>query len=384
MLARAVQKGDRQLASIPGLAYKQHDGTRRINPPTIVEDLNRLTLPATHLLNRKYYRRHGKGSAVIVASRGCPLTCSYCCVGASSYLGYRRRRVEGVMQEIEMAAKALPIGFVDFEDETLTLDRSWFLKLLQSIRERFGDKGPELRAMNGLFPPSLDEAVVQAMAAAGFKTINLSLGTTSPVQLKRFKRPDIREAFDRALKLAEHYDLEAVGYVIAGGPGQEAQASLEDLIFLAQRKVLAGVSIFYPAPGSHDYDWCASQGLLPQSYAQMRACALPLSQPTTRLEAVTLLRLGRILNFMKYLAGRGEILPPGYPPAEKIADLEDRTALGRMMLSWFLYDGRIRGIDLDGNIYEHRSAARLTAAFREHLERITIAPVGRPGGSVGH
>jgi anaerobic magnesium-protoporphyrin IX monomethyl ester cyclase len=32
--------------------------------------------------------------------------------------------------------------------------------------------------MNGLFPPSLTEAVVRAMRAAGFKTLNLSLGSS--------------------------------------------------------------------------------------------------------------------------------------------------------------------------------------------------------------
>ena len=49
--------------------------------------------------------------------------------------------------------------------------------------------------MNGLYPPSLDEEVICAMQFAGFKTLNLSLGSSSKEQLRRFNRSDVRPAF---------------------------------------------------------------------------------------------------------------------------------------------------------------------------------------------
>ena len=229
--------------------------------------------------------------------------------------------------------------------------------------------------MNGLFPPSLDDHVVSAMRATGFKALNLSLGSASLPQLKRFKRPDIRAAFDQALQLAEKHDLEAVGYVIAAAPFQDAATTLKDLLYLAQRRVLAGVSIFYPAPGSQDYALCAAQGLLPQAYTRMRASALPVSHTTTRTEAVTLLRLGRLVNFMKRLIGRGESLPPPQAPPDTVGQTTDRLALGREVIAWFLYDGVIRGVDADGRVYAHRAAAHLTTMFRDRLKQIEIMPV---------
>jgi hypothetical protein len=234
--------------------------------------------------------------------------------------------------------------------------------------------------MNGLYPPSLNAAVIGAMRAAGFKTINLSLGTSSLSQLKRFNRPDVREGFDRALYFAEVHGLEAVGYIVASAPFQPPETTLEDLLFLAQRRVLAGVSVFYPAPGSKDYRVCAAEGLLPETHALMRASVLPLSHTTTRTEAVTLLRLGRILNFMKQLVGRGETLPHPQPPACAVLPTDDRLALGRELIAWFLYDGKIRGVDPSGKPYEHEIAPHLTSAFLDRLEHIEIMSVA---GSTG-
>ena len=106
------------------------------------------------------------------------------------------------MREIAAAIETHEVGFIDFEDENLSLDRKWFITLLQDIAARFGKHRLELRAMNGLYPPSLDEDVIKSMKAAGFKTLNLALASISKKQLKRFQRSDVRVACDRALNLS--------------------------------------------------------------------------------------------------------------------------------------------------------------------------------------
>ena len=119
--------------------------------------------------------------------------------------------------------------------------------------------------MNGLFPASLDREMVIAMKAAGFKTLNLSLGTTSGAQLKRFRRPNTLSAFENALELAESCGLNAVGYIIVAAPFQNPMDSVDDLLYLASLRTLAGVSVFYPSPGSVDYDLCIQLGILPDT-----------------------------------------------------------------------------------------------------------------------
>jgi radical SAM superfamily enzyme YgiQ (UPF0313 family) len=382
ILAERLRTGS-SLDDVPGIAFRLPGGGCRVNPPAVVA-AGELPLPDHSRIDRRFYRRMGRESTVVVAGRGCPLRCSYCSVGGASALPHRLRPVEDVLSEIAAGVER-GVGFVDFEDENLSLDRGWFLDLLRGLAERFGERALELRAMNGLYPPSLDAGVVDAMAHAGFTALNLSLGSTDPTQLRRFHRPDVRLGFDRALALAERHGLAAVGYIVVGAPHQSAAASVDDLLWLAERRVLAGVSVFYPAPGSRDYETCGELGLLPAAFSRMRSTALPIAHTTSRLESATLLRLGRILNFVKHRIDLGRPLPPPSPTAFDRIDPADREGAGEALLAAFLADGRIRGVTRQGEVYLHAAAAPLAARFVAGLQgRCLRGAVSTTGGAPTH
>ncbi len=362
-LARALL-GSAPPEGIPGLCRRGPEGRPVIVPPATVE-ASRIPAPALDLLPPPPGR--GRGRAVVVAGRGCPMRCSYCCVNAAAGLPWRLRPVAQVLAEIETAVEGHGVRFIDFEDENLTLDRRWFRRLLAGLRTRLAGRGIELRAMNGLFPPSLDAALVAEMAAAGFLALNLALATTDPAQLERFRRPDVAAAFDGALEAAHASGLTAVGYLLVGAPGQDPGASLDDLLWLAPRRVLAAVSVFYPAPGSADWTLCLSRGLLPAAGGALRATALPVEDTTTRLQAVTLLRLARLLNFAKALCDRGIELPAGRERDAKTLPAADRTAAGLRLLSWFFAEARLYGLSPAGAVWEHPVDRELALRFRDGL-----------------
>ncbi|MFH0725235.1 MAG: cobalamin-dependent protein [Pseudomonadota bacterium] len=374
-LARALTSGG-ELSRVPGIVYRKEDGTLHISEPAVMVSLDSHPLPDRNRINNRFYQRGKKGTTVVVTSRGCPMKCSYCALGNRKLTPFRTRSVDAVLTEIGEAVLAHGARFIDFEDENLSFNRSWFLSLLHGISERFGDKKPELRAMNGLFPPTLDDAVAGAMKTAGFNALNLSLGSACPDQLKRFHRPDVRKAFVDALALAEKHGMEAVGYIIVGAPGQYANDSIEDLLFLAGHRVLAGVSVYYPAPASADYETCRQLGLLPQSFSLMRSSALPISHTTTRLETVTLMRLGRIINFMKHLVDRKIAIPrpERFDIASRI-DSGDRETAGIHLLSGFLRDGLIRGLTPEGAVYEHAASGSLIERFLTRLRTVPVKGV---------
>lgn len=376
LLAGALQTGT-DLKHVPGIVFRQADGSLYIDAPAQMPTLDDYPPPAIHLVKHAFYRRHRKAGMIVIGSRGCPMHCSYCCMGAS-FPAYRRRKLESVLNEIETGIRDYDVGFIDFEDENLSLDRKWFMTLLTTMTSRWEPLNLELRAMNGLFPPSLDDRMVAAMKAAGFKTLNLSLGTTCSRQLARFRRPDVTKAVDNALRYAEKYDLEAVCYIIVGAPGQMALDSVEDLLYLCRRKVLAGVSVYYPAPGSYDFETAAAQGLLPAHTLLMRSSAIPISDTTSRLESLTLLRLGRIVNFIKSIVDRNLSIPE---PLALFSDDEiksdDRFELGIRLLQGFLQDGIIRGITPEGKIYEHRTATALTRRFVKGLRTVPIRGISK-------
>ncbi len=371
LLAGAVKSG-KSIESIPGIVFREKDGGIKINEPAVIQNLEKLPFPATGLLEHSFYRRSGTASAVISASRGCPMKCSYCSVGASSFMKYRRRSIDSVLGELEKIINENKAGFIDFEDENLSLDKKWFMTLLDEIKTKFGKSGTELRAMNGLFPSSLDEEMVRLMKEAGFKTLNLSLGSFSSAQLVRFGRPDVRDAFDRALLYAEKYGLDAVGYIIAGAPFQTPDDSVSDILCLSGRRVLAGVSIFYPSPGSSDFGLCDKLGILPEKLSLMRSSAFPVSHTTNRKQAVTLLRLGRILNFMKSLKDSGVEISESSHAAKKEIITGNRTEAGIELLKGFLHDGKIRGFDRSGTVYEHSICNETAGLFVNGIKQTEL------------
>jgi len=374
-LADALFKGGR-LASVPGIALRQADGTYSTRPAVYTTALNRLPLPALDLVRERYYARKGRATLVVTASRGCPMTCSYCCMGAHSRIPYRRRTVAHVMQEIEQAAGGRDISLIDFEDENIVLDRAWFEDLLRHLVSFFGTHPPELRAMNGLFPPALDREILSLMRQAGFRELNLSLGTADARQARRFCRPATVEAFDRALEWAAQLGMTAVGYLIVGAPGQSPLSSLNDLLFLAPRRVLAGLSVFYPAPDSRDFKRCDTAGLLPDSPLTWRATALPIDDTTRRAESLTLLRLARLLNFMKQCIDEQDELPfPKASPYDGRRLAGSRAEIGRKLVSWFLADGILRGVDPTGEVFVHTNSVWMTQLFWEKVRILSLRGV---------
>jgi anaerobic magnesium-protoporphyrin IX monomethyl ester cyclase len=364
------------LSTVPGLVFRKSDASLHVGEAAWMRNLDDNPPPAMHLVRLQYYRRGNSGASVVVASRGCPMTCTYCSLGKNALAPYRRKNLEGVLREITQAIDAHRAGFIDFEDENLSLDRNWFMALLFAIQDRFSKTRPELRAMNGLLPASLDREMVHAMKAAGFKTLNLSLGTTSATQLKRFNRPNMQSAFENALDWAESCGLNAVGYVIVSAPFQNPLDAVEDLLYLASLRTLAGVSVYYPSPGSADFDLCSRLGILPAHLSLMRSSALPLSHTTSRIESITLMRLGRLLNFMKSLIDQEidfESYTTGGP--DKRLPWKSRQELGIRLLQMFLTDGRIRGITPDDRVYEHEVSLDLTRHFRHGLRTIRIKGV---------
>jgi hypothetical protein len=292
---------------------------------------------------------------------------------SSAYAPFRQRPVKNVVKEIKTQIECRDIGFIDFEDENLCLRKSWFLDLCNRLQPLLEGRDIEIRAMNGLYPPSIDNDIVLAMKALGFKALNLSLGSTSKDQLKRFKRQDVVNAYEKALSLARDHGFECVSYIIAAAPGQTADSSLKDLLYLAGKRTLVGLSIYYPSPGSLDFQTLRDQGMLPGSSSLMRSSALPFDDSTSRIEAVTLLRLSRIINFMKFLAdGSGKIPESEIFPDVSTLPVINRETVSRKLLQWLLYDGKIRGVTDTGQVYAHLSDDRLVEKCIKELKTIEI------------
>ena len=153
--------------------------------------------------------------------------------------------IENEVDQIdEMGIKA-----IDFEDDMLNLDITFF----QSVLDIMKGRGIELSAMNGLYSQTLDIDTLTKMQEAGFSRLNFSLVDTSHA-VHATQRRAYPANFLKILDWLEASSFMVEAHFIIGLPGQAPADIIDTLIFLMGKRVLPGPSIYYPAPGSLLFD----------------------------------------------------------------------------------------------------------------------------------
>ena len=149
-LANAMLAGEDPTGN-PSLCYKK-DGEVIINPiGDLLENIDEYGLPAIECEDACYIEhdtiRYGDPqldamSYEVIASRGCPFTCSYCCVinlhrmFPKDVKYVRTRSVESVMQELIEAKKKLKkLVFVHFYDEIFPNTAGWIDKFIVEYKK---------------------------------------------------------------------------------------------------------------------------------------------------------------------------------------------------------------------------------------------------------
>ena len=296
-LIKALEASDiSQLRHLAGIAFR-NENQLRVNPPiSFIEDLDALPFPVPEIPAK---------FKMILTSRGCPRRCSFCAIAKVMGYRWRRRSIESVIEEIRFAVQH---GFdqIDFEDDNLTWDRQRAKELFRALIKDFKGQSKKVTfsAMNGLDTESLDEELIVLMAEAGFQWLNLPLVSSDSHVQRQIHRCQSQEKFVQVVNIAARNGLKVVAYLILGLPGDHVEQMLRDLVFLSELPVLLGPSIFYPPPGSAIYQYCLEQGYIRHGeYILLRGTAFPVETPAfQRRDLVTLLRLVRVINFIKYLA----------------------------------------------------------------------------------
>ncbi|MBS3921200.1 MAG: B12-binding domain-containing radical SAM protein [Deltaproteobacteria bacterium] len=300
-LIDCLKKGTKdEIELMDGVGFKKNGKTFINHLRSFIPDLDSLPPPARDLLDPDRYRINKKRSTMIITSRGCPHGCAYCSAHLVMGSSFRVRSPEDIVREMVECYKKYRVETFDIEDDNFTFDQERAKRLMRLIIETFGESRLELSAMNGISFASLDGELIPLMKRAGFHTLNLSYVSTALSTKERMKRPQPVIEFGSILKKAEEAGLNVVAYAILGIPGQTLEEMIETLIYLMGKRVLIGPSIYYPTPGTVLFKRCEKEGLLPSGISQWRSSAFPIeTEEFNRLDMATLLRLARVINFIK-------------------------------------------------------------------------------------
>ncbi len=145
-------------------------------------DVNDLPLPEDDDVSRLDYGIPGEPSSEYLeiqayASRGCPLSCSFCVCGNISYArpNWRPRSPQNVIYELDTLRSKYPqMEGIFFDEEVHNGSKKYMLDLTQAIREA-GHDDLKYDVMCGLWP--MDEEVLENMRLAGYYMVRLGIET---------------------------------------------------------------------------------------------------------------------------------------------------------------------------------------------------------------
>jgi radical SAM superfamily enzyme YgiQ (UPF0313 family) len=262
-LLNNIGKEDSKFELIAGISYRYRDKIIENPPRELIRDLNTLGFPHEYAKDTlKNYSQYPKSAfSNIFSTRGCPHNCFFC---GSKYIWGRKvrfRNVENIISEIR-SLQQMGVTHINFSDDTFGINSNFIKSLCLALIEHC----PSLRWSCEIHVKLVTEENISIMKTAGCDQIQIGIESGNNEMLKRIRKNiTIEEAFN-AIKIIEKYGIYYGAFFILGFP-DDTEETLQDTIS-AMKKINGGLcySIFTPYPGTEAYEYCKTNGLIPDNF----------------------------------------------------------------------------------------------------------------------
>lgn len=185
----------------------------------------------------------------ILSSRGCPYTCEYC---PYEIIKFRARSTRNVLDEIaEWRRRYAMRGFL-FRDPIFSVRRARTVELMEGMLSR----GFNLRWACETRMDCLDVELLELMAQAGLRVVNVAIESSSDAVLKDVSRKAIPvEHQEEILRTCDRLGVRATVFYVLGLP-EDTRESIVQTVRYAKRlnTHVAQFFVYTPFPGTRLYD----------------------------------------------------------------------------------------------------------------------------------
>lgn len=238
-LVDKVSRGE-PLRGVKGTVYRDENGgivraPERKNTP----ELDALACP------QHYFDTH-----ILMTSRGCPWSCTFCGAETSWGRGFRANSIDYVLDAIEHVLARLPVKMIQIKDDTFTTHKKRVLELCRKIRER------DLRFFWSCDTrvDLLSDELLREMRLAGCQRLSLGVESGSQRILDLIEKKITTKEILESTELAKKYGIKVRYYMMLGNRGDTQETFAETLRFLERAApheyVFSCLSIY---PGTKDF-----------------------------------------------------------------------------------------------------------------------------------
>ena len=277
----------REFATAPGVLYR--DGARVVENPAGPEnkDLDGLPLPAYDLIDLERYRHHlsyaynHRRQGVLVTSRGCVYSCSFC---FRPWEGLRLRSASGVFQEIAHLYERYDVRDFYIVDDIFNVHLKRALDLFDRLRA--ARLGVRLYFVNGLRVDTVTEEFVDRAIDAGAIWFTYAVESASEEIQRLIKKGLNLAKAKRIIAYTQRKDVVVNINTMYGFPGEtpeQAQLTLDWLGELPKASLMPYHFCLRFFPGCDIRDQAMAAGF---SYEQLEASTehcyhdMPTGTPT--------------------------------------------------------------------------------------------------------
>ena len=244
-IVRAIES-DRALDTVAGLVFRNGDRAIRTACRKPM-DINRLPLPARHLMPLGRYRTLGL-PLTLTTSRGCPYKCSFCVGRKMGGESVRYRSPDLVADELE---QIVSVGFhqVNIADDLFTANHRHCRKICNEILRR------ELPIRWTAFArgDTVSETLLKQMKAAGCQAISFGVESANPGILAAIRKGIMPQQVIKAVELCLQTGVTPYASFILGLPGETAETLQETVTFARKLQSMGagyGFHLLAPFPGT--------------------------------------------------------------------------------------------------------------------------------------
>lgn len=265
-LVKTFDEGE-DLEMVKGICFRDGNEIVVNEPRDPIEDLDSLPLPALDLAVpiRRYpgaYPVGGRPGIQVMASRGCPFSCTFC--SNPVWCGkVRFRSPESILAEVEWLAETFKVREVFFQDDTFNLKRDWFEAICDGIIERGLNKSLVFKSPFRANEKLLDMDLLRLAKEAGFWMIFYGVESGNQEILDSVKKNLKLEEIERAFRLTKKAGIKTYASFMVGNLG-ETRATVEDTVRFAKKidPDYYGFAVATPYPGSEFFDEAVNKGYI--------------------------------------------------------------------------------------------------------------------------
>lgn len=234
---------------IKGISYKNKKTGKFINNPDadLEMDLDSFPFPAYEDLDFSQYRYTSDDIpspfTIMLASRGCPFSCTFC-LKKMMTVPYRVRKPEKIVQEMLLLQKKFGIKGIYFQDWEFVINKPHVEELCQLMI----NKSLKIKWGCNARATDFSESLMKLMKKAGCVRINIGFESGSQTILDNIKKRLKVENIENALRVCKLVGIKLGLYSLINCPGENKKTLKETARFLVNHGLENKFWWNYPIP----------------------------------------------------------------------------------------------------------------------------------------